>query len=71
MKYTVRKLVDAFVIYYAEVEAPTPEEATRLAKDDEDKYEWEEDAVNEFDARGFVAVDEDYDEIEGSQRGDF
>jgi hypothetical protein len=69
-KYTVRRLVDAYVVYEAEVEAPDAEHASIYAREDETEYEWEECCTNEFDARNFVTLNEDGGEIEETQVGD-
>ena len=69
--FTVQRSVDATVIYEAEVEATTAEEAARLAESNEDKYEWGTGDVCEYDARRFATLTEDGMEVEGSARGDW
>jgi hypothetical protein len=70
-KFRVLRRVDAFVDYVAEVEAETAAEAADSASDDEGAYEWEETGTHQFDARLFVTLDENNNEIEATQRGDF
>ncbi len=68
--FKVRRRVDAYVDYVAEVEADSPEEAAELASDDEAAFNWEEEGPCEFDARMFIALDADGSEIDGTQCGD-
>jgi hypothetical protein len=70
-KFRVLRRFDAFVDYVAEVDAASADEAAAKAADDETLFEWEEVSVAQFDARTFVALDENGDEIEDTQRGDF
>jgi hypothetical protein len=67
MKFTVRKRVDAFIDYEAEVEAESAKDAVELAQYNEAAYAWEQAGEAEFDARLFVAVDEDGNEIAGTE----
>lgn len=67
--FKVRRRVDAYVDYVAEVEADTPVEAAELAYDDETAFEWEEEGPSEFDARLFITLDATGDEIDGTQVG--
>jgi hypothetical protein len=67
MKFTIRKRVDAYIDYTTEVEAESAKEAVELAQYNESAYPWEPDGDAEFDARVFVAVDEDGNEIEGTE----
>ena len=69
--FQVLRRVDAFVEYIAEVDSDSADEATARAYDDETLFKWEQVSVAQFDARSFVALDEDGDEIEATQRGDF
>jgi hypothetical protein len=69
--FRVLRRVDAFVDYVAEVDAASADEAAAKAADDETLFKWEEVSVAQFDARTFVALDENGDEIEDTQRGDF
>lgn len=52
-------------------DAATSDEAAAIASDDETLFEWEQVSVAHFDARVFVALDENGEEIEATQRGDF
>jgi hypothetical protein len=70
-KFQVLRRVDAYVDYIAEVEADSPEEAARRANDEEELFEWRDRSVAEFDARLFVTIDDEGDEIESTQCGDF
>ncbi|HEV2363688.1 MAG TPA: hypothetical protein VGS12_05755 [Caulobacteraceae bacterium] len=70
-KFRVLRRVDAYVDYVAEVEAEHVVEAAELARDDPDKYEWEELGAVEFDARGYVTLNGDGDEIDKTRCGDF
>jgi hypothetical protein len=69
-RFTVRRRVDAYVDYVAEVEAATPQEAAELANDNESAFDCEEEGPCEFDARMFIALDADGAEIDGTQVGD-
>ncbi len=69
--YKVLRLVDAWVDYVAEVEADSPEEAAELARENEGDYDWDEQGVREFDARGFLTLDASGDEIDSTRVGDF
>jgi hypothetical protein len=69
--FTVRCRVDAYVDYRAEVEAETPHEAAELARERPEDYKWEEEGPVEFDARGYITLDKDGDEIDGTQVGYF
>lgn len=68
-KFQVLCRVDAFADYVAEVEAETPEEAAELAEWDHSAHKWKEQGVSEFDARLYVALDADGNEIEGTETG--
>ncbi len=69
--FQVRRRVDAFVDYVANVEASSADEAAAKAYEDEAAFKWEETGVVQFDARMFVTLDPESNEIDGSQRGDF
>ena len=69
--FVVRCRTDAFIDYVAEVEAHTPEQAAKLANDGHSTYQWQRDGEAEFDARLYVALDADGNEIDSTQRGDF
>jgi len=68
-KYEVLCRRDAFVDYVAEIEADTPEEASKLANSPFSDLEWEERGIVEFDAALFVTLDADGNEIEGTETG--
>lgn len=70
-KFTVLRRVDAFVDYVAEVEADTADEAAAKAGENEECYTWQREDVHQFDARLFVTLDANGNEIEGTQCGDF
>ncbi len=69
--FTVLCRVDAYVDYTATVQADDAEEAAWLAKENADDYSWEERGVAQFDARGYVALDAEGDEIDASRTGRF
>ncbi len=69
--FQVLRRVDAFVDYVAEVDASSADEAAARANRDETPYKWKRVSVAQFDARLFVALDDDGNEIESTQRGDF
>ena len=70
-KFTVLCRIDAFADYVAEVEADSHAEAAQLAEDNHSAYKWEYDSTHEFDARIYVTLDADGNEIESTQCGDF
>lgn len=55
--YTVRRRVDAFVDYLAEVEADDPVAAAQLAEEQDEDLAWAPDGVCEFDDRVFITLD--------------
>lgn len=69
MKHTVRKYVDAYVIYEAQVEADSPEEASSIAYEAADELKWEPYDTVEFSACSCVALDANKEEIEETKRG--
>ena len=69
--FKVLRRVDAWVNSVATIHATSAQEAAELAEWDEGSYKWQELGVSAFDARGFVALDENGDEIEDSRVGDF
>jgi len=69
--FEVKRRVDAYIDYVAEVEADTPEEAAELAREDEGSYKWEAFGEAEFDARIFITLDKNGQEIGSTQCGDF
>lgn len=66
--YRVRRGVDAYVYSEAEVEADSPHEAATKARDHEEDYKWEEVGEGLFDARYFITLDADGNEIAETQR---
>ena len=69
-KFTVRRVVDAYVIEDAEVEADNAQAAVERAREHESELDWHERDVATFDARDFVALDEEGDLIEATRVGD-
>jgi hypothetical protein len=69
--FTVLRTVDAYVRYTAEVEADDADQAAQMAENHEADYTWEQTGIDEFDARSFVTLDDDGQEIEGTGTGDF
>lgn len=69
--FQVLRRVDAFVDYIAQVDASSADEAAAKANRDETPYNWKRVSVAQFDARVFVALDQNGNEIESTQRGDF
>ena len=69
--FIVRCRVDAYVDYRASVDAETAKEAAELAYDSPDDYQWEEEGPVEFDARGYITLDKNDNEIDGTQAGYF
>lgn len=70
-KFEVLRRVDAYADYVAVIEASSPEEAAKRAADAEEQFAWKPVHVAEFDARLFVALDENGHEIADTQCGDF
>ncbi len=70
-RFRVLRRVDAYLDSVAEVEAEDAEEAALLAEDNEDAYEWDELGAVGFDARGFVTLDDNDDEIDRTRTGYF
>jgi hypothetical protein len=69
--FEVKRRVDAYVDYYAKVEADSPSEAAQLACDDPADYVWEKDQTQEFDARLYITLDAEGLEIEETEVRDF
>lgn len=65
--FTVRRRVDAYVDYVAQVEAKSAHSAAELASEDEGTFEWQEDGTSEFDAHIFIALDGDGNELEDTE----
>ena len=71
-KFNVLCRVDAYVDYVAEVEAEDAEEAAQLANQEPTgRYKWRQQGTQEFDARLYITLDENGEEIDGTQAGDF
>lgn len=70
-KFKVLCRIDAYADYVAEVEADDAEAAAELARDNHEDYQWEFNQTAEFDARFYVTLDENGDEIESTHVGDF
>ena len=69
--FTVRRRVDAYVDYVARVKANTAKRAAALAAADESAFDWQEEGPCEFDARLFITLDADGNEIEATEVSDF
>jgi hypothetical protein len=69
--FTVLCRIDAFADYVAEVDAPDAAKAAEIARSAHGFYEWAHKQTAEFDARLYVTLDEEGDEIEATQVGDF
>jgi len=69
--FTVLCRIDAYADYVAEVDADDAEGAAMLARENHGDYKWEHDRTAEFDDRLYVTLNDDGDEIEGTQVGDF
>ena len=69
-KFQVLCRVDAWVDYVATVEADDPDEAAWLAREASD-LEWEQQGAVEFDARMYMALDENGEPMESTKCGDF
>jgi len=65
--FIVRRRVDAYVCYVAEVRARTARKAAELASGDEGAYAWQEEATDEFDARLFITLDDEGSELEQTE----
>jgi hypothetical protein len=63
--------IDAFADYVAVVEADNPKEAAELAYDDHGAYVWAYQSTAEFDNRCYIALDDEGDEIDGTEIGNF
>ena len=69
--FTVRRRVDAYVDHVTLVKARTAKKAVELASEDEGSYVWQNDGVCSFDARLFIALDDDGMELEATEISDF
>ena len=70
-KFHVLCRIDAFADYVAEVVADDADEAALLAQEQDSKYVWVADGVQEFDARLYVTLRENGSPNEKTQIGDF
>jgi hypothetical protein len=70
-RFSVLCRIDAYADYVALVEAECPEEAVQLACDEHAAYRWEHHQTAEFDDRLYVALDDQGNEIEGTEISDF
>lgn len=74
-KFTVKRTIDAVVIYEAEVEAVDATAAAEYAREHEGEvfakqFPGIDGDVIEYDARNFVTLNDEGDEIEESMTGD-
>lgn len=69
-KFTVRRLVDAWLTYTAEIEADDASEAAELARENDSTLDWSEEDVLTFDDRRFITLDAAGDEIASTEIGD-
>jgi hypothetical protein len=69
-KFVVRRRVDAWVNYTAEIEAEDAEEAAELAQENDDTIDWTEEGVDTFDDRRFITLDGEGHEIFATEVGD-
>jgi len=70
-KFKVLRRVDAFLDSVTEVEADDAQQAALLAENNEGDYKWDELGAVGFDARGFVTLDRNGDEIDRTRTGHF
>lgn len=69
--FTIRRRIDAFIDYEAEIAAPNANEATALARANASLLRWRPAGHHEFQAQTFIALDAGGGEIESSECGDF
>ena len=62
---------DAYADYVAWVEAESAEDAAELARESHESYAWRSTGTAEFDACGYVTLDDNGVEIDGTEAGDF
>ena len=68
--FTVLCQRDAYAVYSAEVSAKSAEEAALIAERNHDRQSWSlEPEIVEFDACLYVTLDEDGNEIAGTEQG--
>ncbi len=65
-RFTILCRIDAWADYVAEVDAETADEAAELARDNHSDYEWGHSYTQEFDARRYVTLDAEGNEIEST-----
>ena len=63
--------IDAFADHVAKVKVKTAKEAAELAEWNHRGYKWVHHSTAEFDARLYVTLDAEGNEIEATQVGDF
>jgi hypothetical protein len=66
-RFDVLCRIDAYADYVAVVEAESPEEAAEQARYNHDDYEWQHNQTQEFDARVYVTLDAEGNEIEATE----
>ena len=69
--FTIIRRVDAFVNYEVQVIADNASHAATLAREQADALDWQVVSTSTFDARSFVALDDNGEEIEATEQGDF
>ncbi|HEY3800375.1 MAG TPA: hypothetical protein VGL58_18650 [Caulobacteraceae bacterium] len=69
--FSVLCRVDAYADYVADVDAESAEAAATLARERHDDYKWVHDQTLEFDARYYVALDDEQTPIEATRTGDY
>ena len=69
-RFSVLCRIDAYADYVAVVEANSPEDAARLAADEPEAYRWEFQQTAEFAARMYVTLDDNGNEIDGTEVDD-
>jgi hypothetical protein len=69
--YTVTRRVDAFVNYVTTVTAENPNEAAKLAREQDHALTWQETSTATFEARTFVTLNSAGQEISETEQGDF
>ncbi len=68
--FTVLCRIDAYADYVAEIEAGDAAQAAELARGGHGHYKWRHVQFQEFDARFYVALDAEGNEIESTHVGD-
>ena len=61
--YIVRRRVDAYVDYVAEVVADDAKQAAAIAASMDDDLDWANEGAHEFDERIFITLNSDGDEL--------